>query len=89
MQNETVFNTTKSSEYSGHFHRFSYLRTTDIIILIACFGFCAILTMLVIGQKKKNRGYMESIEVEESWRSTGSLPQLPVFLKWTGPEHEL
>ena len=68
---------------------YTYPRTQDVLILIGCLGFCAILTMLVLGQKKKHRGYQDRGTWRESvtWRE--SLPQLPEFLRWAGSESEL
>jgi hypothetical protein len=50
----------------------SYLRNSDIVLLIACFRFCAILTMLVIGQRNSN-------EVDETDSVEESYVQLSIF----------
>lgn len=60
-----------------------FLRTVDIVILIACFGFCAVFTMLVIGQRKRHHDY----EHPTNWWE--NVPQLPVFLRWIRNDGEL
>lgn len=52
-----------------------YLRNADIVLLIGCFGFCAILTMLVIGHRKQH-----DEDSEGDFEETNV--QLPVFLRW-------
>jgi hypothetical protein len=58
-----------------------YLRNSDIVLLIACFGFCAILTMLVIGQRNSN-----DTDITET--NDENMVQLPIFLKWNTNEDE-
>ena len=58
-----------------------YLRDSDIVLLIACFGFCAILTMLVIGQRSSN-------EIDSTDSVDDNYVQLPIFLKWNKIENE-
>lgn len=70
--------TTVVSDYGVKF-----LRPVDIVILIACIGFCAVFTMLVIGQRKRTHGY----EHPGNWME--NVPQLPVFLRWVRTDSEL
>ena len=60
-----------------------FLRTVDIVILIACFGFFVIVVMLVIGGRKTYHEY------EPPRTRRVEVPQLPVFLRWVRGDSEL
>lgn len=59
----------------------TFLRNDDIVLLIGCFGFCAVLAMLVIGQMKSRD------EARDGTLQDSNL-QLPVFLRWNRCESE-
>lgn len=76
-------NSTKNWNES-HNGGIAYLRTTDIVFLISLLGVCAILTMLVIGQRKEREDYVP----EPPCRDDQTVPELPLFLRWIDEDSE-
>lgn len=78
-ENKTINNSTFDELFSDNYV-FPALRKSDLIFLLCCFGFCAVVTMLILGNRK--------YRLDQRQEAPPNLPPIPPYFRWTTDDAE-